>query len=322
MAFGNVWNLLFASVVHTLPGDTYVNEAEETGADETDDTEETVANEVDANEVDEVDANEMEETGANEVEKTSTNEMEETSTNEVDEVDANEMEETGANEVEETSTNEVDEVDANEMEETGANEVEETSTNEVEETGANEVEETGTEDADETGADGESGSGDEDTVGDSNIMTRLKRRRSTNYNADIHGSSSKDVFVPYTKKSRGKPQNVKALVTVDVGKKGNIKKTKCNNAAKVGRTHGVNPTSTVQKTVATKKPIRKNVSPSKKAVNYNNIASCLSKMTRDIDTIKNFTKDINIIRKVVCDILDMQQFIQDNMTKSSEEGGK
>ena len=303
MAFGNVWNLLFASVVHTLPGDTYVNEAEETGADETDDTEETVANEVDANEVDanevdEVDANEMEETGANEVEETSTNEMEETSTNEVDEVDANEMEETGANEVEETSTNE------------------------VEETGANEVEETGTEDADETGADGESGSGDEDTVGDSNIMTRLKRRRSTNYNADIHGSSSKDVFVPYTKKSRGKPQNVKALVTVDVGKKGNIKKTKCNNAAKVGRTHGVNPTSTVQKTVATKKPIRKNVSPSKKAVNYNNIASCLSKMTRDIDTIKNFTKDINIIRKVVCDILDMQQFIQDNMTKSSEEGGK
>ena len=250
MAFGNVWNLLFASVVHTLPGDTYVNEAEETGADETDDTEETVANEVDANEVDDVDANEMEETGANE------------------------------------------------------------------------VEETGTEDADETGADGESGSGDEDTVGDSNIMTRLKRRRSTNYNADIHGSSSKDVFVPYTKKSRGKPQNVKALVTVDVGKKGNIKKTKCNNAAKVGRTHGVNPTSTVQKTVATKKPIRKNVSPSKKAVNYNNIASCLSKMTRDIDTIKNFTKDINIIRKVVCDILDMQQFIQDNMTKSSEEGGK
>jgi len=303
MAFGNVWNLLFASVVHTLPGDTYVNEAEETGADETDDTEETVANEVDANEVDanevdEVDANEMEETGANEVEETSTNEMEETSTNEVDEVDANEMEETGANEVEETSTNE------------------------VEETGANEVEETGTEDADETGADGESGSGDEDTVGDSNIMTRLKRRRSTNYNADIHGSSSKDVFVPYTKKSRGKPQNVKALVTVDVGKKGNIKKTKCNNAAKVGRTHGVNPTSTVQKTVATKKPIRKNVSPSKKAVNYNNIASCLSKMTRDIDTIKNFTKDINIIRKVVCDILDIQQFIQDNMTKSSEEGGK
>jgi hypothetical protein len=143
------------------------------------------------------------------------------------------------------------------------------------------------------------------------MAMRVKRRRSANYNPDIDGSSSKDVFAKGAKKSRGKPPNVKALI------KNRYEETKKSHR----RPRNVpNTVISAKKTVVTKKSVKKAKVPPKIAIDYNEATPCLSKIAKDINTIKIFTKDIGLIRKVVCDILEMQQTFQDIIFKKYDAG--